>query len=137
MKRMRCCLRVALTLLAFNGIAEAQSPARNGNPARLTGVFSSLLLHAETQDVIGYEITVSRVGDRGLYFIVLQCAQGVAEPPIVSQAEVANGVLTFSPSDRACGSKFRLEPGSNGMLLWVDGQPQGTIPRHSSFWEIH
>jgi hypothetical protein len=123
------CLRMALVLLIFRGVAGAQNLPKNGSPAQMTGVFSNLVSHPETQDVIGYEITVSRVGDRGLYFVVLQCAQGVPEPPVVSQAKVTDGVLTFSSSDPICGSKFRAKPGATGMLLWVDGKSQGLIPR--------
>jgi hypothetical protein len=120
-------LRMALVLLITRGVANAQ----------MTGVFSSMVLNPETRDVIGYELTVSRVGDRGTYFVVLQCAQGVAEPPVVAKAEVADGVLTFSSSNPICGSKLRARPGSKGMLLWMDGKSQGLIPRQHSFWETH
>jgi hypothetical protein len=137
MRLMFRCWGIVLVLLIFKGLASAQNSSQNGSPARLTGVFSSLLLHPETQDVIGYEITVSRVGDSGAYVVVLQCAQGVAEPPVVSQAEVANGVLTFTSSNPICGSKFRTQNGPAGMALWVDGKSQGLIPRRHSFWETH
>ncbi|MCU1222882.1 MAG: hypothetical protein JWQ42_975 [Edaphobacter sp.] len=130
-------LQIFGILLLFRGTVDAQNSSHNRGAGLITGVFSSLILHAESQDVIGYEITVSKVGDKGVYFVVLQCAQGVAEPPIVSRAEVVSGMLTFSPEDHACGSKFRAMPGSKGILLWIDGRSQGLIPRHHSFWETH
>lgn len=137
MKFMSRFLHVLWMLLLFKGAVDAQNPSPKGGVARVTGVFSSLLLHVETHDVIGYEITVSKVGDEGAYFVVLQCAQGVAEPPIVSRAEIRNGMLTFSPEDHACGSKFRAMPGNRGILLWIDGRSHGFIPRHHSYWETH
>jgi hypothetical protein len=130
-------LQIIGILLLLRGAVDAQSASHTRGAAPITGIFSNLILHTETQDVIGYEVTVSKVGDKGAYFVVLQCAQGVAEPPIVSRAEVANGMLTFSPDDHACGSKFRAMLGSRGILLWIDGRSQGLIPRQHSFWETH
>jgi len=136
-KSMSRSMQIFGILLLFRGTVDAQNPSHKGGRVQVTGVFSSLLLHAETQDLIGYEITVSKVGDAGVYFVVLQCAEGVAEPPIVARAEIRNGMLTFSPEDHACGTKFRAMPGNRGILLWIDDRSQGFIPRHHSYWETH
>jgi hypothetical protein len=61
----------------------------------------------------------------------------VAEPLVVSRAEIAKGVLTFSANDPVCGGKFRAKAGREGILLWIDGKSRGLIPRHHSFWETH
>jgi hypothetical protein len=134
--RQDLCIRVGLmSILA--GVAAAQSAPQDGQPVQTTGVFSSLFLHKDTQDVVGYEITVSRVGDDRAYSVVLQCAQGVAQLPIVSKAQLVDGALQFASTDPVCGTNIKAKPVSDGIFLWVDGKSQGLIPRQHSFWENH
>jgi len=135
--RRDLCIRVGLMTILLASVAVAQSAPQSGRAAQMTGVFSSLLLHRDTQDVIGYEVIVSRVGDDGAYFVVLQCAQGVPQPPVVSEAKLVNSVLLFASTDPLCGTNLKAKPGRDGVFLWVDGKPQGLIPRRHSFWESH
>ena len=124
---------IGATLLAC--VAHAQRSGVADVP-QITGVYSSLSIHRETLDVLVQELIISKMS-ASTYAVILQCAEGQVSRPILADAILAKGFLTFTPSDHTCGNEFSVHILMSGLRLSIDGAKEQFLPRHHSFWETH
>jgi hypothetical protein len=75
---------------ACERLMRGQQAMSQKRKVEITGVYSKLFVHPETLDALVRELIVSRISsDR--YSIVLQCAEGEMNEPLLARATFSKG----------------------------------------------
>ena len=129
--------RIALTLLVCAVICDAAISAPP--KVRVTGMFSDLAYVAEAGDLVGTEVFLGYQGD-GIYFALVQCAEGSPSKPLLVEASVDGLQVKFSlpPSDSShCPVATFVGTVSRSGLRgkFLGGGEAVTLRRRSSYWQ--
>jgi hypothetical protein len=123
-----------LPILAFSGALFAQSTPTERH-APIFGTYSSLIYDAkETGDIGGTELTV--IPQYITAYVLFQCAEGDAYPPVFVPAKVTANTVDFTIPDALndmCPRLYHGVPTSKGLRLTHNGGVE-LVPRRKSYW---
>jgi len=129
-------------MFCASNILSASEACCDRSEALRTGVYSNMRFNEDGGDLLGIEIWLLRSGNE--YVVVFQSSEGAPTLPVVADALIENGALTFTvpAGNPYSGSTFtgyfsskRLDGKFNSGQLAPDGNSMIHLTLGRSYWQ--